>query len=238
MAKKISNNYSFYLFLNYSLFLLLLLNLFSFSLNHEKTQNIACSSVPFCKRLMYYNEDQKPLFFLDNKTISISGNNIDNNNILKATLKNYNKEFMQDAIDLELSVYILKRGIFRIKIKPTNKKRFELNAEDDIFNMKDTIKQKNIKISKGDKNIVIYYFSKKSKIKYELLINLSPFQLIYKIDNNIMYHINSKNLLEFEKPDKDFKSTEEDSMTSIKMDMFIPESILLAGLPERCGSSL
>ena len=238
MAKKISNNYSFYLFLNYSLFLFLLLNLFSFSLNQEKTQNIACSSVPFCKRLMFYNEDQKPLFFLDNKTISISGNNIDKNNILKATLKNYNKEFMQDAIDLELSVYILKRGIFRIKIKPTNKKRFELNSEDDIFNMKDTIKQKNIKISKGDKNIVIYYFSKKSKIKYELLIQLSPFQLIYKIDNNIMYHINSKNLLEFEKPDKDFKSTEEDSMTSIKMDMFIPESILLTGLPERCGSSL
>ena len=29
-----------------------------------------------------------------------------------------------------------------------------------------------------------------------------------------------------------------DSMTSIKMDISIPESILLTGLPERCGSSI
>ncbi len=239
MKQKTKKNNNLILFMNnILLYIIILLNLLSFSLNEEKTQNIECSSVPFCKRLMFYNEDQKPLFFLDNKTISISGNNIDNNNILKAILKNYNKEFMQNPIDLELTIYILKRGIFRIKIKPTNKKRFELNTEDDIFNMRDTIKQKNIKISKGDKNVVIYYFSKKSKIKYELLINLSPFQLIYKIDNNIMYYINSKNLLEFEKPDKDFQPTEEDSMTSLKMDMFIPESILLTGLPERCGSSI
>ena len=222
--------------------LFILINLFQFSHNQERTQNIACTNVPFCQRLMYYNEDQNPLYFLDNKTISISGNNLDNNNILKAIIKNYNKEFMSNAVDLELTVYILKRGIFRVKIKPmnekNNKKRFELNSEDDIFNMKDTIKKNNIKISKGDKNIVIYYFSKKSKIKYELLINLSPFQLIYKIDNNILYHINSKNLLEFEKPDKDFVASEQDTMTSIKTDMFIPESILLTGLPERCGSSL
>ena len=53
-----------------------------------------------------------------------------------------------------------------------------------------------------------------------------------------MFHISSKNLLEFEKPDKDFEPTESNAMTTIKLDMFIPESILLTGLPERCGSSL
>ena len=234
-------NLHFYFSINhYSIILLFIfINILSFSLNQEKSQNIACSSVPFCQRLMFYNEDQRPIYFLDNKTITIYGNNADKNNMFKAILKNYNKEYIQNAIDLELNIFILKRGIFRIKIRPINtKKRFELNEEDDIFNMKETIKNSNIKISKGDKNIVIYYFSKKNKIKYELLINLSPFQLIYKIDNNIMYYINNKNLLEFEKTDKDFTPTESDSMTSIKMDMFVPESILLTGLPERCGSSL
>ena len=217
---------------------LILINILSFCLNDEKIQNIACSSVPFCQRLISI-ESQNPLYFLDNKTIIISGNNIDKNNILKATLKNYNREFTPNALDLELTIFILKRGIFRVKIKPlNNKKRFELNEEDDIFDMKETIKQNNIKISKGDKNVVIYYYSKKNKIKFELLINLGPFQLIYKINNNIMYHINSNNLLEFENQDKDFTPTEEDTMTSVKMDMIIPESILLTGLPERCGSSI
>ena len=224
---------------NYIIIIFLLLNIFYFTLTQENTQNVACSSVPFCQRLMFYNEGQNPLYYLDNQTIVISGNNADHNNKLKATIKNYNREFMKNILDLELTVFILKRGIFRIKIKPiNNKKRFELNSEDDIFNIKDTIKMNNIKISKGDKNIVIYYFSKKNKIKYELLIDLSPFQLRYKIDNNVIYHINSKNLLEFEKPDKDFTPTEADSMTSVKMDMFAPESILLTGLPERCGSSI
>jgi hypothetical protein len=160
---------------------LILINILSFCLNDEKIQNIACSSVPFCQRLISI-ESQNPLYFLDNKTIIISGNNIDKNNILKATLKNYNREFTPNALDLELTIFILKRGIFRVKIKPlNNKKRFELNEEDDIFDMKETIKQNNIKISKGDKNVVIYYYSKKNKIKFELLINLGPFQLIYKI---------------------------------------------------------
>ena len=240
MKNNIQKLFNINLSSNYNIIIIfILLKLFSFSLNQESSQNIACSSVPFCKRLMFFNENQSPIYYLDNQTITISGNNADNNNILKGTIKIYNREYTQNALDLELTVFILKRGIFRIKIKPlNNKKRFELNSEDDIFNIKDTIKKNNIKISKGDKNIVIYYFSKKNKIKYELLLNLSPFQLTYKIDNNIIYQINNKNLLQFENADKDFTPTEEDSMTSIKMDMFIPGSILLAGLPERCGSSL
>ena len=90
----------------------------------------------------------------------------------------------------------------------------------------------------GEKTIVIYYFSKKNKIKYELIINLPLFQLKYKVDNKLIYFINEKNLFDFEKIGKDFIPSEQDSMTSIKMDMSIPESILLTGLPERCGSSI
>ena len=82
----------------------------------------------------------------------------------------------------------------------------------------------------GEKTIVIYYFSKKNKIKYELIINLPLFQLKYQVANKVIYIINDKNLFDFEKMGKDFIPTEEDSMTSIKMDMTIPESILLTTL--------
>ena len=218
--------------------ILIILNIIQIITSQESSQNIRCSSVPFCQRLMYISESKIPLYFVDNKTIEISGTNKDRNNIFKALIRNYNQEYINDPIDLELIIYILKRGIFRIKIKPKNQKRFELNEEDDIFNIKNTIKNNGIKISVGDKTIVIYYFSKKNKIKYELLINLPLFQLIYKVDNKIIYYINNKNLFDIEKLGKDFIPSEMDSMTSIKMDISIPESILLTGLPERCGSSI
>ena len=220
------------------IFIIIIINIIQIISAQESTQNIRCSSVPFCQRLMHVSESKVPLYFLDNKTIEISGTNKDKNNIFKALIKNYNQEYINDPVDLELTIYILKRGIFRIKIKPKNYKRFELNEEDDIFNMKDTIKNNGIKISNGDKNTVIYYFSKKKKIKYELLINQPTFQMTYKVDNKIIYFINGKNLFDFEKMGKDFIPSETDSMTSIKMDMSIPESILLTGLPERCGSSI
>ena len=187
---------------------------------------------------MFIQGSNIPLYYLDNKTIEITGTNKDKNNIFKALIKAYNQEYNNDSIDLELIIYILKRGIFRVKIKPKNQKRFELNEEDDIFNIKNTIKNNGIKISIGDKTIVIYYFSKKNKVKYELIINLPLFQLKYQVANKVIYIINDKNLFDFEKMGKDFIPTEEDSMTSIKMDMTIPESILLTGLPERCGSSI
>ena len=217
---------------------LIIFILFDIFCSQEKSQNIRCSSVPFCQRLMFISESNIPLYYLGNKTIEITGTNQDKNNIFKALLKNYNQEYQNDPIDLELTIYILKRGIFRVKIKPVNQKRFELNEEDDIFNIKNTIKNNGIKISVGEKTIVIYYFSKKNKIKYELIINLPLFQLKYKVDNKLIYFINEKNLFDFEKIGKDFIPSEQDSMTSIKMDMSIPESILLTGLPERCGSSI
>ena len=217
---------------------LLLVILFNIVYSQESSQNVRCSSVPFCQRLMFIQGSNIPLYYLDNKTIEITGTNKDKNNIFKALIKAYNQEYNNDSIDLELIIYILKRGIFRVKIKPKNQKRFELNEEDDIFNIKNTIKNNGIKISIGDKTIVIYYFSKKNKIKYELIINLPLFQLKYQVANKVIYIINDKNLFDFEKMGKDFIPTEEDSMTSIKMDMTIPESILLTGLPERCGSSI
>ena len=217
---------------------LLLIILFNIVYSQESSQNVRCSSVPFCQRLMFIQGSNIPLYYLDNKTIEITGTNKDKNNIFKALIKAYNQEYNNDSIDLELIIYILKRGIFRVKIKPKNQKRFELNEEDDIFNIKNTIKNNGIKISIGDKTIVIYYFSKKNKIKYELIINLPLFQLKYQVANKVIYIINDKNLFDFEKMGKDFIPTEEDSMTSIKMDMTIPESILLTGLPERCGSSI
>ena len=217
---------------------LLLIILFNIVYSQESSQNVRCSSVPFCQRLMFIQGSNIPLYYLDNKTIEITGTNKDKNNIFKALIKAYNQEYNNDSIDLELIIYILKRGIFRVKIKPKNQGRFELNEEDDIFNIKNTIKNNGIKISIGDKTIVIYYFSKKNKIKYELIINLPLFQLKYQVANKVIYIINDKNLFDFEKMGKDFIPTEEDSMTSIKMDMTIPESILLTGLPERCGSSI
>ena len=217
---------------------LLLIILFNIVYSQESSQNVRCSSAPFCQRLMFIQGSNIPLYYLDNKTIEITGTNKDKNNIFKALIRAYNQEYNNDSIDLELIIYILKRGIFRVKIKPKNQKRFELNEEDDIFNIKNTIKNNGIKISIGDKTIVIYYFSKKNKIKYELIINLPLFQLKYQVANKVIYIINDKNLFDFEKMGKDFIPTEEDSMTSIKMDMTIPESILLTGLPERCGSSI
>ena len=217
---------------------LLLIILFNIVYMQESSQNVRCSSVPFCQRLMFIQGSNIPLYYLDNKTIEITGTNKDKNNIFKALIRAYNQEYNNDSIDLELIIYILKRGIFRVKIKPKNQKRFELNEEDDIFNIKNKIKNNGIKISIGDKTIVIYYFSKKNKIKYELIINLPLFQLKYQVANKVIYIINDKNLFDFEKMGKDFIPTEEDSMTSIKMDMTIPESILLTGLPERCGSSI
>ena len=41
---------------------------------------------------MYITESKIPLYFMDNKTIEISGTNKDKNNIFKAMIKNYNKE--------------------------------------------------------------------------------------------------------------------------------------------------
>ena len=116
-------------------------------------------------KINVYIRIKNPLYFVDNKTIEISGTNKDRNSIFKVLIHNYNQKYINDPIDLQLiTIYILKHAIFCIKIKLKNQKKFELNAEGDIFNIKNTIKNNSIKISIGDKIIVIYYFSKKNKI--------------------------------------------------------------------------
>ena len=55
---------------------------------------------------MYISESKIPLYFLDNKTIEISGINKDRNNIFKVLILNYNQEYINDPIYLELIIYI------------------------------------------------------------------------------------------------------------------------------------
>jgi alpha 1,3-glucosidase len=196
--------------------------------SQEKYEQIYCHEVPFCNRFMFWGE-QAPIYYVDNKTISISSN------IIKGTLKNFNRDYISNAHDLEFILYVLKSGLFRMKIKPIGEERFELDPEDEPFEMKKSQKRKNIKTSSSNDNIVLYYYTHK-KAKYELEIKFSPFQIHYKINNKMVFFINSKNLFDIEFPGKDFKPTEEDIMQTIKLDILIPESIILSGLPERAGN--
>ena len=191
-------------------------------------EQIFCHEVPFCNRFMFWGE-QAPIYYVDNKTISISSN------IIKGTLKNFNHDYISNPHDLEFTLFVLKSGLFRMKIKPIGEDRFELDSNDDPFEMKNSQKRKNIKTSSSYDNIVLYYYTHK-KVKYELEIKFSPFQIHYKINNKMVFFINSKNLFDIEFPGKDFKSSEEDIMQTLKLDILIPESIILSGLPERAGN--
>ena len=55
---------------------------------------------------MYISESKIPLYFVDNKTTETFGTNKDRNNIFKALIRNYNQEYINDPIDLELIIYI------------------------------------------------------------------------------------------------------------------------------------
>jgi alpha-glucosidase (family GH31 glycosyl hydrolase) len=168
-------------------------------------------------------------------------------------------EYIQNAQDLYMIIYILKNGIFRVKIKDSTsvdsqinsnprQKRFHMKKIDETFNMKSMAKRKNFKIvnTTNDK-MTIYYFSKSpknkyfididntKKIKYELNINYSPFKLTYSLDNKLIIQINSRNLLNMEFPGADFTKTEDESMSSVKMDVSFHNSQFLYGLPERAA---
>ena len=80
----------------------ILLNIIQIITSHESSQNIRCSSIPFCQRLMYISESKIPLYFVDNKTIEIIGTNNDRNNIFIALNLNYNQEYINYPIDSEL----------------------------------------------------------------------------------------------------------------------------------------
>ena len=50
---------------------LLLIILFNIVYSQESSQNVRCSSVPFCQRLMFIQGSNIHLYYLDNKTIEI-----------------------------------------------------------------------------------------------------------------------------------------------------------------------
>ena len=199
------------------------------SLSHcEMYEKILCHEAPYCTRNMFW-ENQAPVYFIDNSTISIN----EDKNIVKCTLKNYNSDYISNVKDLVLSLFILKKGMFRTTIKPFDNDRFEFAEGDEPFDVTHSLKRKNAKISIGDNNLVVYYFSNKGKNKYELDISFHPFKIEYRNDNKIVIQINSRNLFDIEFPAKDFVPNEQDAMTTIKMDIHYPESFFLTGLPER-----
>lgn len=193
-----------------------------------------CHDIPFCNRNMFW-EDQAPVYYIDFSKIKVDHEN----SIINAKLINANKEYLTNAKDLDVNIYVLKYGMFRVVINDENTKRFKLTEEDSPFNVVGLKKNlKNVKISQSEKAFVLYYYSKNSNTKYELTINYQPFKITYRSDKNIIFIINSRNLFDMEFPSQDFKITEKDSMSSIKLDVLFPESYLFTGLPERYSGSL
>lgn len=194
----------------------------------ENYEQIYCHDVPFCNRNMFWDK-QTPVYYIDSQIITISPTN----NQINGVLKNYNSDYIFNAKDLQFTLLILKKGIFRVIIKPFDNDRFELDENDSPLNITSSLKHKNIKISKGNNNLVIYYFSNSTNTKYELDVSFKPFQIEYRNDNKKVFEINSKNLFDIEFPPMDFVPNERDSMTTVKMDIKIPECVFLTGLPER-----
>jgi alpha 1,3-glucosidase len=146
-----------------------------------------------------------------------------------------------------LKIYILKYGIFRIKIRDLENKRFHFNKHDDAFNMKELHKTKNLLISKSENHIIVRCIETANKIPFEkentktkyiykLIINFSPFKIKYMLDNQILIVINSNNLLNMEFPSKDFIKEEQEANSSVKLDVKFKDSEYLWGLPERAGN--
>jgi alpha-glucosidase (family GH31 glycosyl hydrolase) len=159
--------------------------------------------------------------------------------ILKTAIYNENLK------DLLMKIYIMKNGIFRVKIRDIEKERFHLKKNDETFNYK-MAKNKNFKfVNSTDTKFSIYYFDKipknsyfieideSRKIKYELIVNYEPFLMIYLIDNKEILKINSKNLLNIEIPTE--SKTENEAMSSVKLDITYNDCLNLWGLPERAG---
>ena len=193
-----------------------------------QTSKLFCHDIPFCSRNMFF-EPQAPVYFINPSSLSINPTT----NIFKASLQNLNKDYISNANDLELTLFILKSGMFRILIFPSPSNRFTFDSNDLPFDISRCLKQSNIKFINSTNNLSIYYFTKSTK--YELIINYHPFSIHYNIDNKLILSINNKNLFDIEYPHPDFVSTELDSMSSIKMDILFKESFLITGLPLRAS---
>jgi alpha 1,3-glucosidase len=191
---------------------------------------------------MYY-EDRPESFVVDPSTIELKKNKI--SFVLKTSIFNENLK------DILAKLYILKNGMFRIKIRDLEKKRFHFKKADETFNMKGTAKLKNFKyVNSTLTKFSVYYFDKtkknqyfididsNKKIKYELVVQYNPFEVFYSIDNKEILKINSKNLLNMEFPTDSYVKTEEEAMSSVKLDVTYSDCLLLWGLPERGADSL
>jgi alpha 1,3-glucosidase len=107
------------------------------------------------------------------------------------------------------------------------------NMENDYF-----------KVVKTETNFSIYYFEEikgiknlNDRTKYELVINFSPFNTVYSIDNKPIIQFNSRDLIKFEKPAEDFIPTEREANSSVRLDINLMNSLAIYGLPERAGEA-
>jgi alpha 1,3-glucosidase len=150
-----------------------------------------------------------------------------------------------------MKLYILKNGMFRIKIQDFEKSRFKFQQKDETFNMKKMAKKSNFKfVNSTSTKFSVYYFDKSpksqyfididnnKKTKYELVVTYNPFSIYYSLDNKEILKLNSKNLLNMEFPTENFQSTEEEAMSSVKLDVTFNDCLLLWGLPERASDTL
>jgi alpha-glucosidase (family GH31 glycosyl hydrolase) len=165
--------------------------------------------------------------------------------ILRTSIENENLK------DIFMKVFILKNGMFRVKIRDLEKTRFFMKTADQTFNMKTMAKKKNFKyVNSTDTKFTVYYFDKtpksqyfididnNKKTKYELTVFYNPFLMVYSLDNKEIIRINSKNLLNMEFPTEKYIKSEEEAMSSVKLDVTFNECLLLWGLPLRAADTL
>lgn len=205
--------------------------------NHPTSYIIA-----FCSRNLYF-EERPESYYVDPSTVSLVKNKI--SFILKTAIANENLK------DMAVKIYILKNGMFRMKLRDIEKQRFHFKKSDETFNMKTMAKLKNFKfVNQTQTKFSVYYFDKAKKntffieidntkkTKYELVVEYNPFGVYYSIDNKEVIVINSKNLLNMEVPTEKNIKTEEEAMSSVKVDVKYKDCILIWGLPERAGDML
>ena len=209
------------------------------SITHQAEQFKRCYDLSFCNKNLYY-ESRPESYFIEKSSIEINKHKV--TMILKTAIETENLK------DLRLKIYILKSGLFRIKIQDLEKKRFHLKKEDETFNMKTMAKRKNFKIANNtDTEFIIYYFDKASKnqhfieidndkkTRYEFVLHYKPFRITYTIDNKIILELNSKNLFSFEFPNQMNVGVDNDAMSSVKMDIHYNDCLMMWGLPERAA---
>jgi len=201
-----------------------------------------CYNQAYCTRNLYF-EDRPESYHVDPSTLNLNKNKI--SFTLRTSIDNENLK------DVSMKLYILKNGLFRVKIRDLEKERFHFKKTDETFQMKTMAKKRNFKfVNSTQTKFSVYYFDKtpksqyfididnNKKTKYELVVHYNPFSIFYSIDNKEIIKINSKNLMNMEFPTEKYIKSEEEAMSSVKMDMTFNDCILLWGLSERASDIL